>query len=279
MLRTIVLSIMVLIGVAFTLPFTNSLAESAHAAASHRMHRHSRAWWRRRRARQRMNREAALRRREASLAASNTPNANAPLADLWATSVAATPLPNADAARAGAYNNPSASINLKMPEGWSSQAASLNGDMRFRVLADNQIAGQAMLSLIPANLPANNQTDDGGAMGRRSNRLLGRFAHADLRRLVINKMVAAGGWVVNDYERLIGGRKSFVVLAQTPASGDGRSPTQSWTFYFTERNDRVYSLQMSTLPQYANQLIAQSEQLLASFHASDNAVLASTPGH
>lgn len=278
MLRTIILSILVLIGVAFTLPFTDSQAAGTHSAASHRLHRHSRAWWRRHRARLRMKREASLRRRDASLAASNALNANAPLADMWATSVAAA-LPNANAVRAGAYNNPRELVNLKMPEGWSSQAAAPNGDMRFRVLANNQMAGQAMLSLVPANLPANIPRDDSGAMGRRSNRLLGRFAHADLRRLVINKMVAAGGWVVNDYERLIGGRKSFVVLAQTPASNDGRYPAQSWTFYFTERNDRVYSLQMSTLPQYADQLTAQSEQLLASFHASDNAVLASTPGH
>jgi len=277
MLRTIILSILVLLGVAFALPFTDSQAAGTHSAASHRLHRHSRAWWRRHRARQRMKREAALRRRDASLAASSAPDANAPFADMWATN-SATVMPNATAARAAAYNNQRVPFNLTMPNGWSSQAAAPNGDLRFRVFANNQLTGQAMLSLVPANLPAGVVRDDGGAIGRRSNRLLGRFAHADLRRMVINKMVAAGGWVINDYEHEIGGRKSFIVLAQTPQSNDGRTPTQSWTFYFTELNNRVYSLAMSTLPQYADQLTAQSEQLLASFRASDNAVLASTPG-
>lgn len=275
MLRAIVLSILVLLGVAFTLPFDDSLAVGTRSAASHRMHRHSRAWWRRYRARQRRVRAAAIRRRRALRAAAAAPKANPPNGDLWSST---TVMPGTSLARVGAYSNPRGLFNLAVPNGWSRQAVAPNGDIRFRVFANNQMTGQAMLSIIPSNLPVDTKRDDSGAMGRRSSRLLGGIAHADLRRLVINKMFATGGWVVNDLERQIGGRKSFVVLAHTPASSDGRTPEQSWTFYFVELNNRIYSLALSTLPQYSNQLTAQSEQLLTSFQLNHSAALASAPG-
>ncbi len=276
MLRAIALSMLVLLGVAFMLPFDDSLAVGTHSAASHRLHRHSRAWWRRHRARLRMRRAAAIRRRNALLAASAAPNANASNGDLWSNT---TVMPGTSLARVGAYSNPRGLFNLRVPDGWSRQAVAPNGGMSFRVYANNQITGQAMLSIIPSNLPVDTKRDDSGAFGRRSSRLLGGIAYADLRRLVINKMFATGGWVVNDLERQIGSRKSFVVLAHTPASSDGRTPEQSWTFYFTEAGNRVYSLATSTLPQYSNQLTAQSEQLLASFQLNASAALASAPGH
>lgn len=273
MLRAIALSILVLLGVAFMLPFDDSLAVGTHPAA-HRMHRHSRAWWHRHRARQRQRRAAAIRRRKARLAASATPNANAPNGDLWSNT---TIMPGTSLARVGAYSNPRGLFNLRVPDGWSRQAVAPNGDIRFRVSANNQMTGQAMFSIVPSSLPVDTKRDDSGAFGRRSSRLLGGIAHADLRRLAINKMFATGGWVVNDLERQIAGRRSYVVLAHTPASSDGRTPEQSWTFYFIELDNRVYSLALSTLPQYSNQLAAQSEQLLASFQRNDSAALASAP--
>jgi hypothetical protein len=272
MARAGILSLLVLLGVAFMLPLTRSTAENSRAASSHRFHRHSRAWWRRHRARLRRKREAALRRRNALQG--TTPDAAATIGvETWSAPASAF------YAHGGAYNDPRGLFNLTLPNGWVSQTATPGGDIKFRVFVNNQMTGQAALSLVSANSVGNSLRDDSVIMARRSNRLLGDIPLANLRRSVINKMITAGGWVVNDYEREIGGRKSFVVLAQTPASSDGRSPQQSWTFYFTAINNRVYSLALGALPQYSDQLNLESERLLSSFHARDNATLAVTPGH
>ena len=39
---------------------------------------------------------------------------------------------------------------------------------------------------------------------------------ADLAGIVIDKMVASGGWVVNDFVREVNGNRVFVVTARTP---------------------------------------------------------------
>ncbi|MGB8507221.1 MAG: hypothetical protein WCD76_02350, partial [Pyrinomonadaceae bacterium] len=62
-LRTLLLSILLLALVAGGLPLTYTLARWAHhaAAGNYKRHRHhSRAWWRRHRARQRARRERAM---------------------------------------------------------------------------------------------------------------------------------------------------------------------------------------------------------------------------
>ena len=52
--------------------------------------------------------------------------------------------------------------------------------------------------------------------------MLAGVSFSDLRRIAIDKMINAGGWVINDYERQVNGARVFVVIAQTPS--DGRSP-------------------------------------------------------
>jgi hypothetical protein len=39
---------------------------------------------------------------------------------------------------------------------------------------------------------------------------------ADLKRIVIDKMVSNGGWVVNDFVRDVNGNRVFVVTGRTP---------------------------------------------------------------
>jgi len=93
-----------------------------------------------------------------------------------------------------------------------------------------------------------------------------------LRRTVIDRMVADGGWVTNDYFQETQGRRIFVVLAQTGTPG---APTQSLTFYFTEIDGRVYSLATTTPVEFAEPVAAGSAQFLASLHSSSNSNLAS----
>src|SRR5882724_10735577 len=72
MLRTITLSLLLLLSVGIMLPFASSTAHGIRQSAAfhHNQHRHhSRAWWRRYRARLRKRRAAALAHRNALLTA------------------------------------------------------------------------------------------------------------------------------------------------------------------------------------------------------------------
>ena len=44
---------------------------------------------------------------------------------------------------------------------------------------------------------------------REEKKMLGGVAVADLRRMVIDKMVSSGGWVVNDFVREVNGQSRF----------------------------------------------------------------------
>ena len=46
---------------------------------------------------------------------------------------------------------------------------------------------------------------------------VGGVPTTSLRREVINKMIQENGWIVNDYEKEIGGRQVYVVEAQSQA--------------------------------------------------------------
>jgi hypothetical protein len=139
--------------------------------------------------------------------------------------------------------------------------AAKNGEMKFRTeTSPGGLAGQASLGVVamsrpnPIYMPA-----------REERRLLAGVAIADLRRLVIDKMISDGGWVTNDYFRDVAGQRVFIVSAQTP--GDGRSPDKSWNFYFTEVNGRIYRLTTNTPQEFSDRMAAEAESFIASFHA------------
>jgi hypothetical protein len=98
--------------------------------------------------------------------------------------------------------------------------------------------------------------------------MLSGVSFSDLRRIVIEKMINAGGWVINDYERQVDGARVFVVVAQTPT--DGRSPEKSWNFYFAEVDGNIYSLTLNTPTQYSNSLAAEGQKFLASLRTKSN---------
>jgi hypothetical protein len=122
---------------------------------------------------------------------------------------------------------------MGLPNGWSS-AGSTDGATTFRIAAPvNGVEGRATLSVVaPTTGPQ--------PYGREQRNMVGGASFSDLRRTVIDRMISAGGWVVNDRQREIGGRKVFEVIAQTPS--ENGKPEQVWNFYFTEIDGRVYSL-------------------------------------
>jgi hypothetical protein len=267
MLRAAALALLVLISVAVMLPLVDSSAHNSGRSTvsrrHHMGHRHSRAWWRRYRARLRRQR-ASLRRKE-TLQAMRGQSLNAA-----AESHNNIPVPGKlVVASSSESKNP---INaLSLPNGWSRRAAA-NGETKFVVnTPDGQYVGAATLSLVNAN--ASGET----MMTARANRrTLGGVLLSELRRTVIDKMVAANGWVVNDLQREIGGKPVFIVLAQTAASSDGRTPQLSWAFYFTEVEGRIYSLAASSLLEFSNRLADESAQFMTSFHANSRSSLTET---
>lgn len=233
MLRTITLSVLMVFSVVVMLPFASSTAHGIHQGSAgsqsqRRYRRHSRAWWRRHRARQRMRREALAHRKSPLglvLNATNKPD----------STVAVLP---------------------KAPAGWVNPTIS-NGEVKFRTENTASVPSQATLTVVARSRP-----NPAYLTQREQRTMLAGVAFSDLRRIVIDKMINAGGWVINDYERQVNGARVFVVIAQTPS--DGRSLEKSWNFYFAEVDGKIYSLTLNTPLQFSGSLAAEGEKFISS---------------
>lgn len=236
MLRKLLLSILILVSAIAILPFADSAARGLGRSIgmhSRQHRRHSKKWWRRHRAR--------MRRRQAALAMAHR-NATS-LVKPVAISPTAPPV---------------ATVNVpQLSNGWNSLPATANGDMKFR--ANGSPSDQAALSVVALSRPA-----PAYLTSKEQRQMLSGVSFTELRRSVIDKMISAGGWVSNDYEREVGGRRVFVVIAQTPA--DGRSPDKAWNFYFTEVNGRIYSLATEANLQSAERMAGEAEKFIATLH-------------
>jgi len=238
------------------LPFATSTAHNLRfqlTARSHRFHNHSRGWWRRHRAMLR-RRQALLAKRRAALAAART---NATATSLTKTSDNHAG-PGALAFPEGVYRE--GSFAMPLPSGWSA-GPSAKGASSFRIVPpDGMPEAQAALAVVAVAPPA----DANRAPVFEQKKTVGGVSVTDLRRSVIDRMIGAGGWVINDRQREIGGHRVFEVIAQTPATSDG-NPEQVWNFYFTEINGRVYSLTTRTAGGYTEKLAADAEKFLSAF--------------
>lgn len=246
MLRKITLTLLMLASIGAMFPLDESTAHGIRQAAmsTKRNHyrRHSRAWWRRYRARQRRRRAAALAHRRALLAAK-----------IPQPAVATSP-----------------NMTPKLPTGWNNMSKANSPEMKFSTGADTaSVPGQATLAVVAQSRPIPSYLTT-----REQSRMLAGFALTDLRRIVIDKMIAAGGWVTNDYQRDVAGSRVFVVTAQTPS--DAYGPEKSWNFYFTELNGRVYSLTTNTPRQFSDRMAAEAEEFIASLQAGSNSAAATT---
>jgi hypothetical protein len=240
MFRKLALSILILGTVVAVLPFADTAARGlgrSIGSMQRRHHRkHSRKWWRRHHARLR-------RLRAARALAAHRP------ASLTVKPAVMTPV-----APAAPALTPAAALP-KLENGWNSLPAAANGTMKFRATANP--SDQAQLSVVALSRP-----NPAYLTMKEQKQMLSGVSFAEMRRTVIDKMIAAGGWVSNDYEREVGGRRVFVVTAQTP--GDGRTPDKAWNFYFTEVNGRIYSLATEANMQSAERMASEAERFIAS---------------
>jgi len=243
MLRKAILSLLVMFSLVAVMPFADSAARGlGRSVGLHRRHHrhHSRRWWRRHRALLRRRQAAALAHRLGAMSA--RPVLVAPI-DTRIISNASTP-----AAPVAAV------VDSK---GWSAMPPAANGEVRFR--AKENTTDQAALTVVALSRPA-----PAYLTSKEQRQMLSGVSFTELRRSVIDKMIKAGGWVNNDYEREVAGRRVFVVTAQTPA--EGRSPEKTWNFYFTEVNGRIYSLATEANVQSAQRMASEAERFIGSLH-------------
>ena len=239
MLRTFTLSLLMLVSVVVMLPFASSTAhglrQSSASQQQRRYRRHSRAWWRRHRARLRMRRAAALAHRSSPLSS-------------------------------GLVNStvPEATLSLpKLPAGWNNTTLANGGELKFRTEGSATIPGQGTLAVVARSRP-----NPAFLTQREQRTMLSGMSFSDLRRIAIDKMITSGGWVINDYERQVNGARVFVVVAQTPS--DGRSPEKAWNFYFAEVDGKIYSLTLNTPLEFSNKLTVEGEKFISSLTMKAN---------
>ncbi len=155
--------------------------------------------------------------------------------------------------------------SLPVPRTWQNVSATLGGEFKFSLRgADNRAVGTAVWSRL-ALAPS-------AALDRRG-KALGGISHAAMRRTVIDRMVAEGGWVVNDFERELDGRRVFVVVAQSEGEGGVR---RNWTYYFTETDGQLYSLATTAPAQFADAVAADAEGVVSSVHSRARNAAAAT---
>jgi len=302
MLRTIAIALILVLSVGIMLPFANE-AHGVRQSVQVKQRRHyryrSRAWWRRYRARLRQKRAAA-----AALAAHRNsllslPN-NIPVGDLSAVggpavpvmtesspgvnSLAAPPayaVTNAQPVNVAAHAQPvTVTANAQpvavtanaQPSYPAANGQPSNGQTRPRVVGALNASVKAPAAKLPGQMSlsvvALSRPNPVFLTSREESRMLAGVAVADLRRIVIDKMVAAGGWVTNDFVREVNGKRVFVVMARTP--GDALTPEKAWTFYFTEAGGRIYGLTTDSALEFADRMSNEAERYLETLRKAES---------
>ena len=285
MLRTIAISLILLLSVGIMLPFANSahgIRQSTQITQKKSKRYRSKAWWRRYRARMRAKRAAAeLARRNALMALPQNVRAG----DLSAVNGPALPALPANAGTTSFQELPPSAMQPRTVEANSvATAAPVQSTIvaaapasaqlsahatatatRPRVVnavrpvvapgANKQLPGQMNLSVVALSRP-----NPLFLTSREQKKMLAGVPVSDLRRIVIDKMVSSGGWVVNDFVREVNGNRVFVVTARTPK--DALTPEKAWTFYFTEAGGRVYGLTTEAPVEYAERMTNEAERFI-----------------
>lgn len=248
--RAIALSLALLIGIGTIIP----LATESVEAGKHRKKRYhkkkyrkySKAWWRQYRAKQKRKRALMARKRALRLRQLRLARLRAKQKSVNTPAVAAKP------------SQPKPALpsllptGAPAPEGWA-PAQNSGSEVQFSVDGGR---GTASISVVG---PAMGETIDTGR-----NRTVGGVPVSSLRREVINRMIRENGWVVNDYQKEVGNKKVYVVVAQSQGPG---GKINSRMFYFTEVEGRIFSVATNTSVDSAERIAEESEKVINSLQA------------
>ncbi len=283
-LRAIALTLALFLAFGAILPLAVQYSEAHNKHHKHKKHKkikkYSRKWWKLYRAKMRKKRALEARKRalrlrhikllqtrraeQAAKKNSDTPmdEAKAVSPDLKAAKAVksdAKPEKPGKSGKArtrvaaGEDNSQASSpFGAETPKGWTYSKT----DSQFRVNdTDGRPIGSAAISVVG---PAIAQTEEANSAKSRS-KSVGGIPTSALRRTVIDKMLKEDGWIVNDYQKDINGRKVFVVVAQAPGANGA---VQSRIFYFTEVDGKIYSVATNAPTDRSERIAQDSEKVL-----------------
>ncbi len=255
MIRAIALSLALLIGIGVIVPLATDYAEAGakkhrkYAKKKKKIKKYSKQWWRLYRAR--MNRKKslqarkrALRLRQIRLAKARRQTGDVTVKNSKQTAQKTIKEDNTPAVLPSGEN---------APKTWK-KSQSTQAELQFNVSDDNGSAlGQASISVVGPTM--------GGDDNNAKVKTVGGVPTTSLRRNVIDRMIKENGWVVNDYQKEIGGKKVYVVVAQSEGAG-GR--VQSRVFYFAEADGRIYSVSTNAPTDSSERIAEESEKVINS---------------
>ncbi len=257
--RAIALSVALLIGMGTLIPIATQYAEAgAQKVRKYKkkerswrgVKKYSKRWWQLYRAQERRKKQVAARKRQLRLRQMRL--AKAREGELQ-TSADTTP-----------ESKPKTAMlptGKPAPEGWVAETATEN-EMQFKVANEGGTnVGSAAISVVG---PASGETVTTGR-----NRSLGGVPTTALRRDVINRMIRENGWVVNDYQKEVGGKTVYVVVAQSQDKG---GQVSSRLFYFTEAGGRIYSVATNSATDSSERLAEESEKVIQSIQGTTRPV-------
>jgi len=251
--RAIALCLGLLLAIGAIIPLATNDAEAArHRHRHHRHHykKYSKKWWREYHRRQARRRALAARKRALRLSQLRLAKA----AEQAKATGQEKPVAVKDTKKTAAQTAQTLPSGAPAPAGWNASKQT-PGEMQFRV--DNSSGAQVGSASIAVVGPAMNNAVS-------SNKAVGGVATSSLRRDVIDRMIKENGWVVNDYQKEIGGQPVYVVEAQSQAKN---GQTQQRMFYFTEVDGKIYSVSTIAPVNESERLAEESEKVINSLKA------------
>ena len=282
MLRAIILSVALLIGLGGLIPLATNYAEAGQkkqrkykkSGSSKSAKKYSKQWWKAYRARKRNSvslakRKEALRLKRLRLAQERQEEIarnggkwvkittwngeNWVSRNEWIATTSETPtvpVPDSVAVKSPVIKDEPFAASKKRRQKPPAEAP--NSESQFRV--NNTVGeelGSASITLVGA---AMGEDRDAGRY-----KTLSGVSTSSLRRTVIDRMIRENGWVVNDYQKEVGGKKVYVVVAQSPGAG---GMIQSRMFYFTEVDGSIYSVATNSPVEKSGQIADESEKIV-----------------
>lgn len=261
MLRVIALALSLMLSLGAIIPLATNFSEAGprhQQKKKKKLKKYSKAWWRQ--YRQRQKRKRALAARKRALKARQEMLARQRRAENGSNGSQSVVKVADKSGKARQTTVKENSATAVLPSGESAPRSWKRGqesksELQFRVDDDGgRQIGSASLSVVGPAMGAD--TDTGGR-----NKTLGGVSTSALRRTVIDRMIKEEGWVVNDYQKDLGGKKVYVVVAQSRGTG---GQIQSRTFYFTEVEGKIYSLSTNAPNEASERLAQESEKVINS---------------
>jgi predicted Zn-dependent protease len=263
--RAIALSIALLVGFGAVVIVSTDYSEaSAKLKKKKRKQRakykkYSKKWWRA--YNQRMERKRAIAKRKRALRLRQIRLAKAANIQVNNTSQKSNNKANKDSFVADSSSPALLPTGETAPKGWRRGQVTSNSELQFRVDDDtgSQIGLASIAVVGPAAAPSSNNNP--------KNKTVGGIMTSALRGTVIDRMIKEEGWVVNDFQKEISGKKVYVVVAQSPGAG---GTLQSRMFYFTEVDGKIYSVATTAPNNSSERIVQESEKVIDSLMRPKN---------